>query len=95
MLMEEIFEITNCDLVITDVNKGVMDYEMNCKFTKKMEKLSKEFASMSIRISEVASSISDKVDAALSKNDVKQELCSLRKLWNKSRKVIWLRFTRA
>ena len=72
ILMEQIFEIANCDLVVTDINKGVMDYEMNRKFAKKMEKLSKEFASMSIQISEVASSISDKVDAALDKKEVKQ-----------------------
>ena len=39
ILMEQIFEITNCDLVVMNINKGVMDYEMNRKFAKKMEKL--------------------------------------------------------
>ena len=86
VLMEQIFENANCDLVITDVNKGVMDYEMNRKFTKKMEKLSKELASMSIRISEVASSISDKVDAALNKKDVKQGIIFIEEVTEQKQK---------
>ena len=28
-LMEQIFYIVNCDLIVTDANKGIMDYELN------------------------------------------------------------------
>ena len=72
VLLEQIFDIANCDLIVTDANKGIMDYELNRKFAKKLNKLSKEFASMSGRISDVSSLISDKVDAALDRKDIKQ-----------------------
>ena len=72
ILMEQIFNIANCDLIITDANKGIMDYELNCKFAKNLDKLSKEFASLSGRISDVSSLINDKVDAALDHKDIKQ-----------------------
>ena len=72
ILLEQIFDIANCDLIVTDANKGIMDYELNRKFAKKLDKLSKEFASMSGRISDVSSLISDKVDAALDHKDIKQ-----------------------
>ena len=71
-LMEEIFDIANCDLIVMDTNKGIMDYELYWKFAKKLDKLSKEFASLTVRISEVSSQISDKVDAALDHKDIKQ-----------------------
>ena len=79
ILMEQIFEIANCDLIVTDANKGIMDYELNHKFTKKLDKLSKEFASLSGRISDVSSLILDKVDAALDRKDIKQGIV----FWNK------------
>ena len=63
--MEQIFDIANCDLIVMDANKGIIDYKLNQKFAKKLDKLSKEFASLSVRISEVSSQILDKVDAAL------------------------------
>ena len=64
-LMEQIFDIANCNLIVMDANKGIIDYKLNQKFAKKLDKLSKEFASLSVRISEVSSQILDKVDAAL------------------------------
>ena len=72
ILMGQIFNIANCDLIVMDANKGIMDCELNHKFTKKLDKLSKEFASLSDRISDVSSLISNKVDAALDHNDIKQ-----------------------
>ena len=49
-----------------------MDFEMNYKFAKKLESVSKKLTQLSNHVSQVAADITDKVDAAQDRKDIKQ-----------------------
>ena len=57
-------------------------------FAKKLDKLSKEFASMSGRISDVSSLICDKIDAALDCKDIKQGIVFWDKITDSKQKTV-------
>ena len=71
-LMNQIYNVANCDMIVLDAASGNLDFKLNLKFAKKLEELSKSVVGMSTRLTEVAQEITDKVKAALDCKDIKQ-----------------------
>ena len=64
-IMNRIFEIADSNLIITDAKSGLNDYSMNHDFADKLDKLSKEVHGLSVRLTEKAAVIREKVDHAV------------------------------
>ena len=60
-----IYDIADCDLILSDAWTGVNDFRVNETFTKKLEDVSKWLASLSKQVADKASSLHDKINKAV------------------------------
>ena len=66
-----IYDIANCDLILSDARTGVNDFHVNEQFAKKLDDISKRLASLSKQVTDKASSLHDSIDKAV---DTKAQL---------------------
>ena len=70
-LMNQIYDLADSNLVLTDARTGLNDFSMNEAFAKKLDEVSKSVLSMSKMIQDKAESIREKIEKAV---DTKENL---------------------
>ena len=63
-VMNNIFDMADSNLVLTDAKSGLNDFSMNYEFADKLDNLSKDIHGLADRITDKASEIRDKVEKA-------------------------------
>ena len=69
--MNQIFEIADNNLILTDARTGLNDFSMNDLFAKKLDSLSKYVTNFTTHIQDKATELRDKIDKAV---DTKENL---------------------
>ena len=70
-LMNQIYEIADSNLILTDARTGLNNFTMNELFAKKLDDISKHVTGLATRIQDKASELRDKIDKAI---DTKENL---------------------
>ena len=75
--MNQIFDIADSNLILTDAQTGLNDFSMNESFAKKLDKLSKTVTGFATTIQEKATAIRDKIDKAIdTKENLREMICT-------------------
>ena len=69
-----IYNLADCDLILSDARTSINDFRVNETFTKKLEDISKRLASLSNQLAEKANVIREKIDKAVD-NKVQLQDC--------------------
>ena len=90
-----IYDLADCDLILSDARTGLNDFHLNETFAKKLEDISKKLASLSKQVSDKAEAIRQKIDKAVENKAQLQDcvyvgevleyskLCDVIKEWDK------------
>ena len=63
--MNQIYEIADSNLILTDARTGLNDFTMNELFAKKLDDVSKNVTGLAQRIQDKATELCDKIDKAI------------------------------
>ena len=72
--MNQIFDIADSNLILTDARTGLNDFSMNEAFAKKLDDLSKMVTGLATRIQDKATELRDKIDKAIKTKDNLREI---------------------
>ena len=72
--MNQIYEIADSNLILTDACTSLNDFTMNELFAKKLDDVSKNVTGLAQRIQDKATALCDKIDKAI---DTKENLCEV------------------
>ena len=63
--LDSIYKVADCDLILMDAKTGLNDFSANERFAKKLDDTAKKLAQLSHQLSEKATAVHDKIDAAI------------------------------
>ena len=76
-LMNQIYEIADSNLILTDARTGLNDFTMNELFAKKLDDVSKNVTGLAQRIQDKATELRDKIDKAIdTKENLREVICT-------------------
>ena len=85
-IMNNIFEIADSNLIITDAKSSLNDYTMNHAFADKLDNISKEVIGLSKCLTEKAAAIRTRVDRALDEKRRFEDVTFIRHVTNQMKK---------